>query len=118
MRLATFAAFALRTLCSLAVLVAADDAAAQRTTYRCSTDGRIYLSDKPCEGRPATALSAIGPTRDDRSTSYRMSSERSTTKAASYLGYLTPECSELNEGLRPLARAGRTRLRRAEQRLP
>lgn len=88
-----------RLLCLAVVLAAPADASAQRTVYRCSTDGRAYLSDRPCEGRPATALGSIGPTRDERH-AYRMSGERSAGRAADYLGYLGSQCAELNEGLR------------------
>ena len=94
-----FTIAAVRLLVFVSAFAAVDDAAAQRPMYRCSTDGRVYLSDRPCEGRPATAIGSIGPTRDERS-AYRSSNERSPNKAADYLGYLGPECAELNEGLR------------------
>lgn len=90
---------AARMLCLAVVLAAPNPSFAQRTMYRCSTDGRAYLSDRACEGRPATALGSIGPTREDRQ-AYRMSGERSTNRAADYLGYLSSQCAELNEGLR------------------
>ena len=94
-----FTIAAVRLLGLVLAFGAIEDAQAQRPMYRCSFEGRAYLSDRPCEGRPATGLGSIGPTRDERS-AFRSSSDRSTNKAADYLGYLGPECAELNEGLR------------------
>ena len=94
-----FTIAAVRLLGLALFFAAAEDATAQRTMYRCSTEGRAYLSDRPCEGRPATGLGAIGPTRAARS-AYSSSNDRSATKAADFLGYLSPLCAELNEGLR------------------
>jgi hypothetical protein len=73
-------------------------ASAQRTTYNCSADGRTYLSDRPCAGRPATALASIGPAANTRSGSDGR--ERQVGRAESHLDYLSPLCAELNEGLR------------------
>jgi hypothetical protein len=78
-------------------LLAASAVHAQRTTYRCTVDGRQTLSDRPCETRASTSLTVVGPLRDRPQT---MSSEPTTRRAAEYLDYLSPHCSELNEGLR------------------
>lgn len=71
---------------------------AQRTMYRCTTDGRASLSDRPCEGRPATGLASIGPVREARSG--QSPSWGSPQKASDFLDHLSPLCAELNEGLR------------------
>ena len=75
------------------------DATAQ-TMHRCSQDGRIYLSDRPCGGevRPSPSVGAIGPARDPRS--MRSVYTPGPPKAATNLSYLSPQCSELKEGMR------------------
>lgn len=81
----------------LTLALFAAEAAAQRTLYRCTVDGQTSLSDRPCTGRPATGLAAIGPARDARATE---SSSGTVSKAVNYLDYLSPLCAELAEGLR------------------
>ena len=78
-------------------LLASAEASAQRTMYRCSVEGRSTLSDKPCEGRPSTSLTAVGPLRDRTVYSSR---EVAPGRAVDYLDYLSPVCAELNEGMR------------------
>ena len=86
-------------LCVAALCLASgSNASAQRATYACSSEGRVYYSDRPCAGRPATSLAAIGPTRSNPSSTD--SRDRQVRKAVSYLDYLSPLCAELNEGLR------------------
>ena len=81
-----------------AALLWGGEAAAQRTLYRCTVDGRTSLSDRPCSGGPPqTGLAAIGPAREARA-SY--TSTPTVSKAADYLEYLSPLCAELNEGMR------------------
>jgi hypothetical protein len=79
-------------------LVASEGAFAQRSVFRCTTDGRAFLSDRPCEGRPSTSLASIGPApaRGRSSTS----TDRPVAKASEVLDYLSPACAELREGLR------------------
>ncbi|MEO8835602.1 MAG: hypothetical protein ABI364_02575 [Caldimonas sp.] len=60
----------------------------------------MSLSDRPCGGRPATGLAAIGPNRGDRPAYSAYPTERSVGRASEYLGYLSPQCAELKEGLR------------------
>jgi hypothetical protein len=88
---------AIRGLLLGLALLAAGEASAQRTLYRCSVDGQTSLSDRPCAGRPATGLAAIGPTREARSSGL---STPGVAKASDYLEYLSPICAELNEGMR------------------
>ena len=74
-------------------------ASAQSTMYQCSSEGRTYLSDRPCGGRPATALRAIGPVREARQ-SGRTYPEGPGYKAQEHLQYQSPLCAELSEGMR------------------
>ena len=78
-------------------LLASAEASAQRTMYRCVVDGRSTLSDRPCEGRPSTSLTAVGPLRDRPAYS---SGDVSPGRAVDYLDYMSPVCAELNEGMR------------------
>ncbi len=52
---------AARMLCLAVVLAAPNPSFAQRTMYRCSTDGRAYLSDRPCDGRPGLKVASMSP---------------------------------------------------------
>ena len=96
---------ALRASLALAVALCADAAFAQRTMYRCTSEGRAYLSDRPCEGGSPSAsaspskpsLASIGPTNASPRTASR---DRPVGKATEVLDYLSPECAELREGLR------------------
>ena len=88
----------IRGLLVVLALSAGGEAAAQRTLYRCVVDGRAALSDRPCAGGVGTGLGAIGPARETRS--LHTSAPMSVSKASDYLGYLSPVCSELNEGIR------------------
>jgi len=91
----TFVASAvLGTLC----LLASESALAQRTMYRCTSEGRTYLSDRPCEGRPSTSLASIGPSPQRGRSG--PAPDQPVGKASEVLDYLSPECAELREGLR------------------
>lgn len=82
----------------IGLLAASAAASAQsRTMYRCTTDGRAYLSDRPCAGATAT-LGSVGPVREARSTV--SGNALSTSRAADFLDYMSPQCADLNEGIR------------------
>ena len=89
---------AAHVLLAAGLLMASESSPAQRTMHRCTSEGRVYLSDRACEGRPATNLASIGPAPGSRSEP--PSRDRPGAKASEVLDYLSPECAELREGLR------------------
>ena len=104
-------------LIAVGLLGLASATVSAQTMYRCSSEGRTYLSDRPCGGATSTGtgLGVIGPVREARQTgSSSMTSP--ANKAPEHLQYQSPLCSELSEGIRNgpgrgLGRAAQSELR-------
>jgi len=86
-----------RLLALCAFLPACAPSDAQRPMYRCSAEGRAYLSDRPCEGG-AGSSPAIGPSGDGRSA--MESRYGPAPDVSAVLNHLSPECASLREGVR------------------
>jgi hypothetical protein len=75
-------------------------AAAQAQTYRCSSGGSVYLSDKPCgTGQVTGRVGSFGPTAAPPSPSYAPSYSRPSGVEA-HVKYLGAECASISEGMR------------------
>lgn len=63
--------------------------------YRCTVNGQVYYSDRPCAGQ--TQLQALGPVRTyPQPTPYRPE----LPKAQDHLKYLSSGCASINEAIR------------------
>lgn len=63
--------------------------------YRCTSNGQVYYSDRPCSGQ--TQLQAYGPVRTyPQMTPYRPE----LPKAPEHLQYLSTACASINEAIR------------------
>jgi hypothetical protein len=65
-------------------------------TFRCTTNGRIYYSDRPCPVEPK--LQAVGP----RGTAYQayVPPPPGAPRADEHLKYLSAECAGISEAIR------------------
>ena len=77
-----------------------------QSSYRCIVNGRQVLSDRPCTGGAGTKLSAFGPTQRDYVPGRQGGYTGSVVRAPDHLGYLSPECAQLNDALRTASTRG------------
>lgn len=84
----------LHALAAISLCLACTTVAAQN--HRCSSDGRVYYSDRPCNGD--TKLQMYGPAR-----TYPERYSPSTPgvpKAQEHVKYLSPACASISEAIR------------------
>jgi hypothetical protein len=75
-------------------------AAAQAQTYRCSSGGSVYMSDKPCGSGQATGrVGSFGPTAAPPSPNYSQQYSR-PSGVEPHVKYLGAECASISEGMR------------------
>lgn len=68
-------------------------------TYRCSSGGSTYLSDRPCSDPNRTQLKAYGPSRSANTVPYS-SQLPDAPKAQEHIKYLPSGCSAIVEAIR------------------
>jgi hypothetical protein len=73
-------------------------AAASAQTYRCSANGRIYYSDRPCT--EDAKLQSYGPTDNRVARVTLPSSGQAAPRAEEHLKYLSSECAAISEAIR------------------
>jgi hypothetical protein len=71
--------------------------AAQAQTYRCTSGGATYFSDRPCGAAAPAQLRAIGPTR---ATTPYVAPLPGAPKAQDHVKYLSPDCASISEAIR------------------
>jgi hypothetical protein len=82
----------------MAIAAIVVSATAQAQTYRCSSGGSAYLSDRPCGAAPATGrIGSYGP--QVTSPSYTLQAARPSMVEA-HVKYLGTECASISEGIR------------------
>lgn len=72
---------------------------AQGQTYRCSSGGTTYLSDKPCSTSAATQLRSYGPLRSATAPQYSAPTP-GAPKAQEHVKYLGSGCASISEAIR------------------
>jgi hypothetical protein len=87
----------LRRIAYLAPLIAAS--ATQAQTYRCSSGGTTYLSDRPCATAPKASMGAYGPSRSMAPNPYSAPLP-GAPKAQDHVKYLSADCASISEAIR------------------
>ena len=79
------------------ILIAASSSYAQ--TYRCSSGGSTYLSDRPCGDQNRTQIGVYGPARSSAATPYS-SQLPGAPKVQEHVKYLPSGCASIVEAIR------------------
>jgi len=81
----------------VALLIAAPAAYGQ--TYKCTSSGSTYLSDRPCGDTGRTQIGSYGPSRSATATPYS-SQLPAAPKAQEFVKYLPSGCASIIEAIR------------------
>lgn len=85
-------------LCSALLLCVLHPSMAQ--TYRCTIDGRLVISDRPCVSNGDSRLGGMGPTESARMVRGTPMPTTSMPKAEDHLKYLSSGCASIREAIR------------------
>ncbi len=86
------------SLAALAGVIAAD--AAQAQSYRCSSGGTIYYSDRPCSGPPPSKLGAYAGSSRQGTLPPGYGGLPRAGKPQEHVKYLSAECADISEAIR------------------